>query len=222
MAIKLTEFFQRRPGMSSEAFLTHWQQQHTGVVSAIEGLRRYIQNPAAGLLENAAKPYDGMVEVWFDDLAAIERIQKSDYWDTIVEDELRFVDRPTLQLFYSEEPLPERPTAGWKRVYLLHHLPGQTREEFRRAFAADPASPPAGFRGGAGLAGFLGVERLLPLDAGRTGVEPCADALEIWRFETRGALEAGFKDEAVARVCEVRGRWAAASEPMTSEERVIR
>ena len=113
MAIKFTEFFHRRPGMTSAAFLEHWQKEHTGVVSAIEGLRRYIQNPAAGLIDGVPNPYEGMVEVWFDDFQAIDRLRKSDYWDTIVEDELRFVDRPSLQLFLSEESIPEPPEAGF-------------------------------------------------------------------------------------------------------------
>lgn len=213
MAIKLTEFFQRRPGMSPAAFLDHWQTRHTGVVSAIEGLRRYVQNPAAGLVEGRPNPYDGMVEVWFDDLAAIERIQKSDYWDTIVEDELRFVDRPSLRLFFSEEPLPERPTAGVKRVYLLDPLPGQGLDDFRaQASAALP--PPA-------VSGLLGVQRLLPAEQ-PVDPAPCAAAVELWRFENLAALDAGMKSDAIESACQNREAWARAREPLTVEERVIR
>lgn len=215
MAIRLTEFFQRRPGMSAEAFLSHWQEQHTGVVSAIEGLRRYVQNPAAGLAAGAATPYDGMVEAWFDDLGAIEAIQKSDYWDTIVEDELRFVDRPSLRLFLSEEPLPPRAEPGWKHVRLLHRLEGQTPEAFRDALrGAEPIS--------ADLPGLWSVERVLPLPVARSGAEPCADALEIWRFESQAALESGAKSEGLAQACNARARWARAEEPLHTKERVIR
>lgn len=213
MAIKFTEFFHRRPGMTSAAFLEHWQHQHTGVVSAIEGLRRYIQNPAAGLVDGVPNPFDGMVEVWFDDLDAIERLQKSDYWDTIVEDELRFVDRPSLQLFLSEEPIPEPPEAGFKCVYLLHRLPGQSREAFREQAAA--TSPLQG------VPGFLGLQIMLPLEP-HTNAKPCADAVEIWRFETLAALHAGMRSESVANACRIRDTWANAHEPLTVAERVIR
>ena len=119
MAIKFTEFFYRKPGMLTKDFLQYWQEQHTGVVSAIEGLRRYVQNPLVGLLDEVALPYDGMVEVWFDSLESIDRLRKSDYWETIVADELQFVDRPNLELFLSEETVPELPKAGFKRVFFL-------------------------------------------------------------------------------------------------------
>lgn len=213
MAIKFTEFFHRRPGMTSVAFLEHWQQEHTGVVSAIEGLRRYIQNPAAGLIDGVPNPYDGMVEVWFDDLDAIERLRKSDYWDTIVEDELRFVDRPSLQMFLSEEPIPEPPEAGFKCVHLLHQLPGQSREAFQeRATAVSP--PP-------GVPGLLGLQMMLPLEP-HGGAVPCADAVEIWRFKSLAALDAGMKSESIANACRERNNWAKAQEPLTVAERVIR
>ena len=212
MAIKFTEFFHRRPGMTSAAFLEHWQQQHTGVVSAIEGLRRYIQNPAVGLIDGVPNPYDGMVEVWFDDLQAIDRLRKSDYWDTIVEDELRFVDRPSLQLFLSEESIPEPPEAGFKHVYLLHRLPGQSREAFQECASAEvPLTE---------VPGLLSLQRMLPVEPD-TNV-PCADAVEIWRFETLAALNAGMQNEAVANACHERESCATAQEPLTTEERVIR
>ena len=213
MAIKFTEFFHRRPGMTSAAFLEHWQQNHTGVVSAIEGLRRYIQNPAAGLIAGVPNPYDGMVEVWFDDLAAIERLRKSDYWDTIVEDELRFVDRPSLQLFLSEEPIPEPPEVGFKCVHLLHQLSDQGRGAFQERAAA-MAAP-------SGVAGLLGLQMMLPLESDDVAA-PCADAVEIWRFESLAALEAGMKSESIANVCRERERWAKAQEPLTTAERFIR
>lgn len=213
VAIKFTEFFNRRPGMTSAAFLEHWQQNHTGVVSAIKGLRRYIQNPAAGLIDGVPNPYDGMVEVWFDDLAAIERLRKSDYWDTIVEDELRFVDRPRLQLFLSEEPVPKPPEVGFKCVYLLCQLPDQSREAFQeRATAMTLPS---------GVPGLLGQQMMLPLEP-HGGAEPCADAVEIWRFESLAALEAGMKSETIVNACCERDSWAKARAPLTTAERFIR
>ena len=213
LAIKFTEFFHRRPGMTSAAFLWHWQQNHTGVVSAIKGLRRYIQNPAAGLIDGAPNPYDGMVEVWFDDVAAIERLRNSDYWDSIVEDELLFVDRPNLQLFLSEEPVPEPPEVGFKSVHLLHHLPDQSREAFQER--ATSMTVPSG------VPGLLGRQMMLPLEP-HAGAEPCADAVEIWRFESLAALQAGMKSEAMVNACYERGNWAKAQEPFTTEERFIR
>jgi len=212
VAIKFTEFFHRRPGMTSAAFLEHWQKEHTGVVSAIEGLRRYIQNPAAGLIDGVPNPYDGMVEVWFDDLEAIDRLRKSDYWDTIVEDELRFVDRPSLQLFLSEESIPEPPEAGFKHVYLLHRLPGQSREECEERAVVDVSL--------AEVPGLRGLQRMFPTEPD-TNV-PCVDAVEIWRFESLAALDVGMQSEMIVNACRERESWAKAQEALTTEERVIR
>lgn len=213
MALKLTEFFFRKPGMTTNAFLSHWQEQHTEVVSAIEGLRRYVQNPAAGLLEGRPNPFDGMVEVWFDDFAAVERVQQSDYWNTIVDDELRFVDRPTMQLFFSEEPLPERYEAGFKQAFRLDPTPGTSLETFRSQATRALEAPR--------LSGLRGIQRQLP--ASLPGNPPaCAGALEIWRFESLVALEAGMKSPAARAVCDARQTWATAREPHTAEERVIR
>ncbi len=213
MALKLTEFFFRKPGMTADAFLDHWQKQHTGVVSAIEGLRRYVQNPAAGLLVGRPNPFDGMVEVWFDDFAAIEALQQSDYWETIVEDELRFVDRPTMQLFFSEEPLPERYDPGYKQVFLLDPAEGISLGAFRgEATRAVETSA---------LDGLRGIQRQLPVSI--PGNPPaCAGAVEIWRFESLTALEAGMKSPGARALCEARETWAVAREPHTAEERVIR
>ena len=62
---------------------------------------------------------------------------------------------------------------------------------------------------------------MIPLNP-HPNAEPCADAVEIWRFETMETLEAGMQSEEVTNACRVRDMWAKAAEPLTVEERVIR
>ena len=184
MAIKFTEFFYRKPDMLTKDFLQYWQEQHTGVVSAIEGLRRYVQNPLVGLLDEVALPYDGMVEVWFDSLESIDRLRKSDYWETIVADELQFVDRPNLELFLSEETVPELPKAGLKRVFFLEKPQDMTPQEFEKINAESSVSNLT-------MPGLLNIQTMYPVaqpDDAPTPAEDelpkmlVADAVEIWRF----------------------------------------
>ena len=65
------------------------------------------------------------------------------------------------------------------------------------------------------------IEPLLPVWPG-TDTALCADAVEIWRFETLAMLEAGMRNDAILAVCRKRGEWAMAGEALTTEERIIR
>ena len=61
---------------------------------------------------------------------------------------------------------------------------------------------------------------MLPVEADTNAA--CADAVEIWRFETLAALNAGMQNEADANASYDRESWATAQEPLTTAEPVIR
>ena len=223
MAIKFTEFFYRKPDMLTKDFLQYWQEQHTGVVSAIEGLRRYVQNPLVGLLDEVALPYDGMVEVWFDSLESIDRLRKSDYWETIVADELQFVDRPNLELFLSEETVPELPKAGFKRVFFLEKPQDMTPQEFEKINAESSVS-------NLNMPGLLNIQTMYPVaqpDDDPTPAEDelpkmlVADAVEIWRFESLAALNEGISSDSMSGREKNRLDTARVTEKFSTQERVI-
>ncbi len=84
--IKLTFCLRRRPDLSIEEFHHYWRDTHAPLVAAradVLGIRRYVQVHTAdhpGLHEafrrrndGAPEPYDGVAELWFDDLAAFGR-----------------------------------------------------------------------------------------------------------------------------------------------------
>ena len=55
----------RKEGMSHEAFLDHWQHEHTPIAAAIEGVVRYHQVRPA---DPDASEFDGIAELYFEDL----------------------------------------------------------------------------------------------------------------------------------------------------------
>ena len=97
-------------------------------------------------------------------------------------------------------------------MYLLHRLPGQSREEFEERAVVDVSL--------AEVPGLRGLQRMLPTEPD-TNV-PCADAVEIWRFESLAALDVGMQSGMIVNACRERESWAKAQEALTTEERVIR
>jgi uncharacterized protein (TIGR02118 family) len=81
--IKLVFCARRKPGLSKEEFQRYWLEEHGPLVRSlreqIPSMRRYVQShtvwgPATDAVQasrGSAEPYDGITEVWFDDLAAI-------------------------------------------------------------------------------------------------------------------------------------------------------
>jgi len=47
--------------------------------------------------------FDGMAELWFDDLAALQAARRSAEWRASTNDEARFIDETRTALFLTEE-----------------------------------------------------------------------------------------------------------------------
>jgi uncharacterized protein (TIGR02118 family) len=74
--------FSRRDGLSSADFTAHWVNVHGGLARHLPGLRKYLQNHIDERLYERqpfpAHPIDGISQLWFDDLAAMEGAEQSD------------------------------------------------------------------------------------------------------------------------------------------------
>lgn len=74
--IKSISFLARKPGMTREAFLEHWLNVHAPMWPTIPGLRGYIVNTIAQDHSRAdvaglgMAPFDGIAQLWYDDLEA--------------------------------------------------------------------------------------------------------------------------------------------------------
>jgi len=66
---RLVFYLKRRPELSQSLFFDWWLGRHRALAEQLPGLRQYIISLAADTQEG---PFDGMAELWFDDLAAAD------------------------------------------------------------------------------------------------------------------------------------------------------
>jgi uncharacterized protein (TIGR02118 family) len=102
--IKLVYCITRRPDMSLEEFSRYWREVHGPIGRRIPGLRRLVQShPVPPPLDMAPPAFDGMAELWFDDMAALEAARGSPQWRASSADEANFIDGTRTTLFVTEE-----------------------------------------------------------------------------------------------------------------------
>ncbi len=100
--IKFVGVVWRKPGLSREDFLHHWQTNHAEVVKKLPGLRKYVQGPA--VTRAGREPViDGIAELWFDDVEALRKAWRSPEGQAVREDEKRFIDLERSYAFWAED-----------------------------------------------------------------------------------------------------------------------
>jgi uncharacterized protein (TIGR02118 family) len=102
--VKLVYCITRRPGMSLEEFSRYWRDVHGPLGRRIPGLRRLVQShrtPHRG--DMPAPAFDGMAELWFDDIATLEAARRSPEWRASSADEVHFIDHTRTAIFLTEE-----------------------------------------------------------------------------------------------------------------------
>jgi uncharacterized protein (TIGR02118 family) len=115
--VKLVFCCRRRPELDREEFQRYWLERHGPLVrrlrAAIPSMRRYVQshtldtpaNDAIRASRGSAEPYDGITEVWFDDLAALGATSEEAAAAArrLLEDEACFIDLPRSSVFLTVE-----------------------------------------------------------------------------------------------------------------------
>ncbi|MGE5264849.1 MAG: EthD domain-containing protein [Acidobacteriota bacterium] len=102
--IKLVYYITKKPGMADEDFFHYWKNIHGPMGARIPGLRRFVQSHRIDVPGDARPPdFDGMVELWFDDMEALIRARQSPEWHASGEDERNFIDEGKVAYFISEE-----------------------------------------------------------------------------------------------------------------------
>jgi uncharacterized protein (TIGR02118 family) len=91
--IKRISLVQRKPGMSKEEFFRYWKDVHGPIALKLPGLLRYVQSHATpSMYANGDPPFDGAAQVWFADLAAMERAFSSqEYLEEARPDGAKFI-----------------------------------------------------------------------------------------------------------------------------------
>ena len=112
--VKLIVCVKRNPDMEVEEFHQYWRTSHGGLIKSIPGLRKYIRKYSQShtvpqAYERNEAPFDGVAELWFDDMAAVDGFfADPDYIAKIRPDELKFTDHTNLVWFVTqEEPMIE-------------------------------------------------------------------------------------------------------------------
>jgi len=102
--IKLVYCFTKKPGLTEQEFFSYWKNIHGPIGARIPGLRRLVQSHRVTIPGDKYQPdYDGMVELWFDDMETLLAARQSLEWKASSEDETNFVDHNRVAYFVSEE-----------------------------------------------------------------------------------------------------------------------
>ena len=116
--IKLSFAVRRRTDIDQAEFHRYWRDHHGPLVRSLQpalGIRRYVQthcietplNKAHRAGRGALDPFDGVAELWWDDLdsmvGAASSSEGSAAGRILLEDEARFIDLERSALWLGEE-----------------------------------------------------------------------------------------------------------------------
>jgi uncharacterized protein (TIGR02118 family) len=132
--IKSIVFFKRKPGMAVGEFQAYWLARHPEVVTALPSIRRYVQSHTLPSIYARREPvYDGIAEIWTDDMAALRALVKSPQYERVKADEAEFIDGTTMGgLVAREHVIVDGPPAAVKSVELVRRRPDLSVEAFQR------------------------------------------------------------------------------------------
>jgi len=102
--VKLVYCITKKAGLTDEEFFRYWKSVHGPIGARIPRLRRLVQSHRQILPGDKNRPdYDGMAELWFDDVEALLAARQSPEWRASNEDEANFIDHSKVAYFVSEE-----------------------------------------------------------------------------------------------------------------------
>lgn len=102
--IKVVYCISRKPGLSVAEFARYWEQVHGPLGRRIPGLRRLVQSHPVRHPEGMPAPaFDGVAELWFDNLESLQDARRSAEWGASTADEANFIDGSRTALFLCEE-----------------------------------------------------------------------------------------------------------------------
>ena len=117
--IKLVTLLTRKPGMSREAFIEHYETHHRKIGEkylsgfAVKYQRRYLQSAGFRGQEGATLPFDVLMEIWYPDQdtldAALAVLSTDEAQAEIIADEERLFDRDLIRSYTVEEYESEMP-----------------------------------------------------------------------------------------------------------------
>ena len=108
--IKFTILLTRKPSLTREEFINHHRNQHAALFMSVpavqQTVRRYVQQHAIDATLPGMPPtkYDGITELWFDDVDALARCFSDPvYLEKIRPDEESFLELHACDFMVSTE-----------------------------------------------------------------------------------------------------------------------
>jgi uncharacterized protein (TIGR02118 family) len=102
--IKLVYCITKKPGLTDAEFNAYWRNVHAPLGARIPGLRRFVQSRRIDVPgDKYLGDFDGMVELWFDNMEALLTARQSPEWKASTDDEVNFIDHTKVAYFVSEE-----------------------------------------------------------------------------------------------------------------------
>lgn len=113
--VKLVFCCRRNPELSRAEFQLYWLEEHARLVRSlredIPSMVRYVQshtldtpaNDAVRVSRGTKEPYDGITEVWFEELGGVSTEASVEAGRRLLEDESTFIDFAGSSVFYTVE-----------------------------------------------------------------------------------------------------------------------
>jgi uncharacterized protein (TIGR02118 family) len=140
--LKRMSILNRKAGLTAEQFRAHWYPQHADILRRVwPQARGYVQNSwirpgAHDIRPPGPHRLDGVVQLWFDDQAALAASVASPGGAELFADGALFIDGVTT--FLVEERVPKEGVRGpVKRLSLIRAKPGVGPADFRRMWCED-------------------------------------------------------------------------------------
>jgi uncharacterized protein (TIGR02118 family) len=129
---------QKKPDLSDAEFRAHWRDVHGPLAAKLPGLRRYHQNHVVDreqrgiVYARGSHDFDGISELWFDDLPSMQRAFSSDLVEEVAADEASFIGDLKLVAAIQHQVVPVPKGARLiKRMSTLKRRPDVSLEEFQ-------------------------------------------------------------------------------------------
>jgi uncharacterized protein (TIGR02118 family) len=102
--VKLVYCISKRSDLTDAEFFRYWENVHGPIGARIPRLRKLVQSHRLIVPGDRRRPdYDGVAELWFDDMEDLLAARQSPEWKAATTDEANFIDHSKVAYFVSEE-----------------------------------------------------------------------------------------------------------------------
>ena len=102
--IKLVYCISKKEGLTDSEFFRYWREVHAPIGARIPGLRKLVQNHRVNAPSDQHQPdFDGVAELWFDNVEAMLAARQSEEWKASTADEANFVEHTKVAYLITEE-----------------------------------------------------------------------------------------------------------------------